>query len=91
MKNLLERLPELILNSERQLMRFFYAARHVERRPATDTKRERDGLWPREKLMKASSQIRNLLERETSGRVSLNSFIGRYLHLLSSLLTCRKL
>jgi hypothetical protein len=29
--------------------------------------------------MKAASQLRSLLERETSGRVSLNSFIGQYL------------
>jgi hypothetical protein len=37
---------------------------------------------PREKLMEAASQLRGILERETSGRVSVNSFIGQYLPLL---------
>ena len=60
-------------------MRFLYAVRHVERRPATDTQRGRPGRWPRQELMKAAGQLRGLLERETSGRVSLNSFIGQYL------------
>lgn len=63
-------------------MRFLYAVRHVERRPATDTKRGRPSRWPREKLMEAASQLRGILERETRGRVSVNSFIGQYLPLL---------
>src|SRR2546423_4303185 len=76
------RLPDLIPTSEKQLMRFLYAVRHVERRPATDTNRGRPGRWPREELMKAASQLRGLLERETSGRVSVNSFIGQYLPII---------
>jgi glucose-6-phosphate isomerase len=60
-------------------MRFLYAVRHVERRPASDTQRGRPGRWPREELMKAAGQLRGILERETQGRVSLNSFIGQYL------------
>lgn len=32
--------------------------------------------------MEAASQLRGILERETSGRVSVNSFIGQYLPLL---------
>lgn len=63
-------------------MRFLYSVRHVERRPATDTKRGRPSRWPREKLMEAASQLRDILERETSGRVSLSSFIGQYVPLL---------
>jgi hypothetical protein len=78
-EKLRERLPELIPTSEKQLIRFLYAVRHVERRPASDTQRGRPGRWPREELMKAASQLRGLLERETSGRVSVNSFIGQYL------------
>jgi hypothetical protein len=78
-EKLRERLPDLIPTSEKQLMRFLYAVRHVERRPASDTQRGRPGRWPREELMKAASQLRGLLERETSGRVSVNSFIGQYL------------
>jgi hypothetical protein len=57
--------------------------RNVERRPATDTKRGRPSHWPREKLMEAASQLRGILERETSGRVSVNSFIGQYIPILN--------
>jgi hypothetical protein len=32
-------MPGVIPNSEKQLIRFLYTVRHVERRPATDTKR----------------------------------------------------
>src|SRR6059058_4077899 len=81
-QRLRERLPELIPTTEKQLMRFLYAIRHVERRPATDTQRGRPGRWPREELVKAAGQLRSLLERETKGRVSLNSFIGQYLPVL---------
>ena len=76
------RLPDLIPTSEKQLMRFLYAVRHVERRHATDTLRGRPSRWPREKLTEAASVLRGLLERETRGRVSVSSFIGQYLPLL---------
>jgi hypothetical protein len=75
-------MPGIIPTPEKQLMRFLYAVRHVERRPATDTLRGRPSHWPREKLVEAAGQLRAILERETSGRVSLNSFIGQYLPLL---------
>lgn len=78
-----ERMPETIPASEKQLVRFLFAVRHVERRPATDTRRGRPSHWPREKLMEAASQLRGILERETSGRVSVNSFIGQYVPILS--------
>jgi len=81
-ESLRARLPELIPASEKGLIRFLYAVRHVERRPATDTRRGRPGHWPREELVKAAGHIRSLLERETRGRVALNSFIGQYLPLL---------
>src|ERR1043165_3780797 len=77
-----ERMPDTIPSSEKQLMRFLFAVRHVERRPATDTKRGRPSRWPREKLIEAASILRGILQRETSGRVSVNSFIGQYLPLL---------
>jgi hypothetical protein len=76
------RLPGVIPNSEKHLIRFLYAVRHVERRPATDTKRGRPSRWLREKLLEAAAELRAILERETSGRVSLNSFTGQYLPLL---------
>jgi hypothetical protein len=64
------------------LFRFLYAVRHVERRPATDTLRGRPPRWPREKLTEAATILRGILERETVGRVSVNSFVGQYLPLL---------
>lgn len=76
-------MPDTIPASEKQLVRFLFAVRHVERRPATDTRRGRPSHWPREKLMGAASQLRGILERETSGRVSVNSFIGQYIPILN--------
>lgn len=76
------RMPDVIPNSERQLVRFLYAIRHVERRTATDTKRGRPSRWRREDLLSAAGTLRALLQRETSGRVSLNSFVGQYLQVL---------
>lgn len=77
-----ERLPVLIPKSDRDLHRFFYAVRHVERRPATDTRRGRPSRWSREDLITAAGVLRAILERETSGRVSLSSFIAQYLPVL---------
>src|SRR5436305_12802257 len=34
-----ERMPDTIPSSEKQLTHFLFAVRHVERRPATDTRR----------------------------------------------------
>ena len=81
-EELRSRMPGVIPNSERQLVRFLYAVRHVERRPATDTRRGRPSRWRREDLVSAAGHLRTLLDRETSGRVSLNSFIGQYLLIL---------
>lgn len=81
-QRLRERIPDTIPASEKQLARFLFAVRHVERRPATDTKRGRPPRWPREKLTEAASVLRAFLERETGGRVSVNSFIGQYLPIL---------
>src|SRR4051812_19710896 len=81
-KELRSQFPKVIPNSERQLVRFLYAVRHVERRPATDTKRGRPSHLRRDDLVSAASHLRALLGRETSGRVSLNTFIGEYLLIL---------
>ena len=56
-ESLRTRLPELIPTSEKGLMRFLYAVRHVERRPATDTQGGRPGRWPREELVRAAGQL----------------------------------
>jgi hypothetical protein len=77
-------MPDTIPSLEKQLARFLFAVWHVERRPATDTKRGRLSRWHRQQLTEASTQLRGILERETSGRISVNSFIGQYLPLLQS-------
>ena len=78
-----ERMPDLIPSREKELLRFLYAVRHVERHPATDTTRGRPPRWPRERLIEAAGQLRGILDRETSGRISVSSFIGQYLPILS--------
>jgi hypothetical protein len=57
-EELRSRMPGVIPNSERQLVRFFYAVRYVERRPATDTKRGRPSRWKREDIVSAGSHLR---------------------------------
>lgn len=58
------------------------SVRNVERRPVTDTKRGRPSRWPREHLIEVARHLRAILERETSGRISLQSFIGHHLRVL---------
>lgn len=77
-----ERLPKVIPKSEKDLLRFLYAVRHVKRRPATDTRRGRPSPWSREELIMAAGVLQAILERETSGRMSLSSFIAQYLPVL---------
>lgn len=76
------RMPDVIPIKGKQLLRFLYAVRHVERRPATDTLRGRPGRWLREDLVEAASSLRGILRRETSGRIDLSSFIAQYLPIL---------
>src|SRR5437763_14139237 len=81
-RSLRERCPTLIPNSEQQLVKLREAGRHIERRPATDTTRGRPPRYEREMLLKVAGHLRDVLERETSGRISLQSFIGQHLRLL---------
>lgn len=55
------RLPYLIPASEKHLMRFLYAVRHLKRRPAMDTLRGHPSRWPRERLTEAAIVLRGLL------------------------------
>lgn len=77
-----ERCPEIIPRTDKQLYRMLEAVRNIERRPASDTKRGRPALWPREHLLEVARHLRAVLERETSGRISLQSFIGQHLRVL---------
>ena len=74
--------PEIIPSSDQQLLLMLEAVRNIERRPATDTRRGRPSRWPREHLHQVARNLRAILERETSGRISLQSFIGQHLRVL---------
>jgi len=75
-------LPDVIPHSEKHLIKMLNAVRNVERRPATDTQRGRPARWKRTDLIRVANHLRFLLERETQGRVSLNSFISLYIRIL---------
>lgn len=77
-----EYLPQIIPNNEKELVRLLRAARHLERYPATDTKRGRPARFERMTLLNVASHMRTILERETSGRVSFASFVDHYLRIL---------
>ena len=74
--------PDIIPQSEKQLLLMLESVRNVERRPVTDTKRGRPARWPREHLLEVARHLRAILERETGGRISLQSFIGQHLRVL---------
>jgi len=77
-----ERLPEIVPAGEKQIIRLLNAVRNIERRPTTDTNRGRPSRWGRKELLRVAGQLRSILNRETKGRVSLNSFVGLYIRLL---------
>jgi hypothetical protein len=76
-------LPDIIPNSEKQMIKLLNAVRNIERRPASDTKRGRPSRWKRTDLIRVANYLRYLLDRETQGRVSLNSFISLYVRVLA--------
>jgi hypothetical protein len=75
-------LPEIIPKRDKDLIRMLRAVRHINRYPATDTKRGRPSRWRREELLQVSTHLNLVLERETSSHLSLSSFVDHYLRLL---------
>jgi hypothetical protein len=67
---------------EKDLVKLARAIRHVERYSATDTSRGRPSRWPREDLVKVGSKLSEILDRETSGRISIATFVDHYLCIL---------
>jgi hypothetical protein len=63
------------------LVRLLRAAGHVQRYPATDTKRGRHGKWKREELLHAAARFGDIRNRETSSQISFASFADHYLPL----------
>lgn len=74
---------ELIPRRDKDLMSMLHALRHIQRYPASDTKRGRPGRWPREDLLKVGARLADILDRETSSRISVASFVDHYLRLLN--------
>jgi hypothetical protein len=77
-------LPDVTPSGERKLTSLLRAARHIQRYPATDTKRGRRGYYDRALLIKVAARASDILERETSSRVSFASFVDHYLRCNSS-------
>jgi hypothetical protein len=75
-------LPDLIPQTDKELVRLLRAARHAQRYPATDTKRGRPAKWKREDLLSVGARLGDILDRETSAHISFASFVDHYLRLL---------
>jgi hypothetical protein len=74
--------PSDIPDSESEMRQILRAARHVRRYPASDTKRGRPSKYDRERLIRVASRLDDLLNRETSGRISFTGFVDFYLPVL---------
>lgn len=75
--------PGIASFKEKDLVKLARAVRHVERYSATDTQRGRPSRWPREELIKVGSSLSSILERETSGRISVATFVDHYIRILA--------
>ncbi len=82
LNELSSRLSGLIPSNFNDLRRLLRAVRHLQRYPATDTRRGRPGQWRREDLLSASVCLSEILDRETSGRISVATFIDHYVQIL---------
>ncbi len=81
-QSLRDRCPALIPNSEKELVKLLEAVRHIERYPVSDTRRGRPARWQRETLLEVARHLKAVLEHETGGRISLQSFTGLHLRVL---------
>lgn len=73
-------LPDIIPQSQKNLLRMLQAVRGLYMRQPTDTKRGRPARFTREHLLRVDSRLRELLARETS--IGVRSFVGQYLPIL---------
>lgn len=73
-------LPDIIPQSQKNLLRMLQSVRGLYLRQPTDTKRGRPPRFPREHLLHVDSTLRALLGRETS--IGVRSFVGQYLPIL---------
>lgn len=84
LRKLREAAPDLIPATEKQAISLLNATRHAERSPSAGlTSRGRPRLWQTDHLSQVAVHLRQLLDRETQGRVSPQTFIGQHLRLLN--------
>jgi hypothetical protein len=74
--------PLLSACKEKDLVKLCRAIRHLERYSATDTRRGRPSRWSREDLVKVGAKLAQILDRETSERLSVATFVDHYLRIL---------
>ncbi|HEV2798889.1 MAG TPA: hypothetical protein VGW12_00230 [Pyrinomonadaceae bacterium] len=80
LESLRSSLPDIIPQSQKNLIRMLQSVRGLYVRRSTDTKRGRPARFPREHLLLVDSTLRTLLARETS--IGVRSFVGQYLSIL---------
>jgi hypothetical protein len=73
-------LPDIIPQSQKNLLRMLQAVRGLYLRQPTVTNRGRPARFAREHLLHVDSMLRTLLARETS--IGVRSFVGQYLPIL---------
>ena len=67
--------PLLSSLKEKDMVKLGRSVRHVERYSATDTRRGRPSRWPREDIVKLGMILAEILDRETSERISVATFV----------------
>lgn len=77
-----DRCPSLLTFDKRKLERLLAAVRHQQTYSATETNRGRPTKFAAALLEDTAHQLKQILARETGGRVALSTFIGHYLPLL---------
>jgi hypothetical protein len=73
-------LPDIIPQSQEQLLRMLQAVRGLYVRPPAATRRGRPARFAREHLLRVDAVLRRLPARETS--IGVRSFVGQYLPVL---------
>lgn len=80
--HLRRRCPDLLPNSERQVLKMLESVRHYGRRPDVDESRGRPRRWPRGDVAVVAEKLKTTLEQRIGGRVSASSFVSLYLPIL---------
>lgn len=74
--------PSLSTFPPRKLRKLLLAVRHQETYSATETRRGRPAHFDLDLMRETGRQLKAILERETRGRISLQTFVGHYLPIL---------